>query len=81
MTPPDTPSEAVALRDLIADSRQAVQSVGQAAQAVERAAERVPTVEALQAAYWHGVALGAAVTLAAVCVLCVLVSLFRRDDY
>lgn len=74
----DSPSEAAALRDLIADSRVAIQSLGKASQAVERAADRVPSAEIVAAAYWQGVALGAAVTLAAVCVLCAIVSLFRR---
>lgn len=78
------PTETTGIRDLIADSRSAVQrmdqaaaKVGQAADRIGQAADRVPSAEALAVAYWHGAVMGVCVALAVVCVVCACVAVWR----
>lgn len=77
--------ETTGIRDLIADSRSAVQrmdqaaaKVGQAADRIGQAADRVPSAEALAVAYWHGAAMGACVSLAIVSAFFACITIWHR---
>jgi hypothetical protein len=82
-----TPTDTATIRDLLTDSRVAIQrideaaaKVGAAADRIAAAADRIPTAEALTMAYWHGAAMGACVSLAIVsaCFACITIWHWHR---